>query len=44
MADKKENIDFGSMTSEEIIEKVRSGEIDSCEYHTPGSYLKAMES
>lgn len=38
-----DNIDFGSMSAKEIIEKVRSGEIDSCEYHTPGEYLKAME-
>lgn len=37
-------INFGSMSAKEIIEKVRSGEIDSCEYHTPGEYLKAMES
>lgn len=39
----KNNIDFGNMTAKEIIEKVRNGEIDAPEYHTPGEYLKAME-
>lgn len=35
-------IDLAKLTPEQIIEKVQSGEIDSCEYHTTGEYLKAM--
>lgn len=38
-----EKIDLAKLSSKEIIEKVRSGELDSCEYHSPGAYLKAME-
>ena len=35
--------DLASMSSNEIIAKVRSKEIESFEYHTVGEYLKAME-
>lgn len=31
------------MTSEEIIQKVESGEIDSCEYKSFTEYVIAME-
>lgn len=38
-----DNIYLAQLSSKEIIEKVRSGKIDSYVYHTSGEYLKAME-
>ena len=35
--------DTASMTAEEIIEKVESGKLSSCEYGSITEYIKAME-
>ena len=37
-------MDIGNMTPEEIISKVKAGEIEYQEYHSFAEYLKGMES
>ena len=36
-------ISLKDMTPKEIIDKVESGEIESCEYHSFTEYVKGME-
>ena len=36
-------MDIASMNAEEIVEKVESGELPSCTYHSFAEYVKAME-
>ena len=35
--------DTSSMSAEEVIQKVESGELSSCEYGSITEYIKAME-
>ena len=37
------SISLKDMSSDEIIQKVENGEIESCEYHSFTEYVKAME-
>lgn len=37
-------MDISKLTPEEIVEKVESGSLPSCEYHSFAEYVKAMES